>query len=58
MVAAHEGDLAAAQTAGLHTAYVKVPEKDNIGEAYEQPSTINFDVEAKDFEVLCHKLGV
>jgi 2-haloacid dehalogenase len=58
MVAAHEGDLAAAQAAGLHTAYVKVPEKDNIGAAYEQPSTITFDVEAKDFEDLCHKLGV
>jgi 2-haloacid dehalogenase len=58
MVAAHEGDLAAAQAAGLHTAYVNVPEEDNIAEGFEQPSTTNFDVEAKDFEALCQKLGV
>jgi 2-haloacid dehalogenase len=58
MVAAHEADLAAAQAAGLHTAYVSVPEEDNIAEGFEQPSTTNFDVEAKDFEALCQKLGV
>lgn len=58
MVAAHEGDLAAAQAAGLHTAYVKVPEEDNIAEGFGKPSTTNFDVEAKDFEALCRKLGV
>ncbi len=58
MVAAHEGDLAGAQAAGLHTAYVRVPEKDNIGAAYPQPSTITFDVEANDFEDLCRKLGL
>ncbi len=58
MVAAHEGDLAAAQAAGLHTAYVNVPEEDNVSEAFGQPSTTNFDVEAKDFETLCQKLGV
>lgn len=58
MVAAHEGDLAAAQAAGLHTAYVNVPEEDNVSEGFDQPSTTNFDVEAKDFEALCQKLGV
>ena len=58
MVAAHEGDLAAAQAAGLRTAYVNVPEEDNVSEGFEQPSSTNFDVEAKDFEALCQKLGV
>ncbi|MFT6807472.1 MAG: 2-haloacid dehalogenase [Saprospiraceae bacterium] len=58
MVAAHEGDLAAAKAAGMYTAYVNVPEKDNISEAYDQPSETNFDVEAKDFEALCKILQV
>ena len=58
MVAAHEGDLTAAQAAGLHTAYVNVPEKDIIDEVFEQPGKTNFDVEAIDFETLCQKLGV
>ncbi len=58
MVAAHDVDLAAAQAAGLHTAYVNVPEEDNLGEGFGQPGATNFDVEAKDFEALCHKLGV
>lgn len=58
MVAAHEGDLAAAQAAGLHTAYVNVPEKDNVGEGFGQPNDARFDVEARDFDELCTKLGV
>ena len=58
MVAAHEGDLAAAQATGLHTAYVAVPEEDCVGEGFKQPATRSFDVEARDFETLCHKLGV
>jgi 2-haloacid dehalogenase len=58
MVAAHEGDLTAAQAAGMHTAYVNVPEKDIIDEVFEQQTSTNFDVEAKDFETLCQKLGV
>ena len=58
MVAAHEGDLTAAQAAGLHTAYVNVPEEDIVDEVFEQPAKTNFDVEAKDFEALCQKLGV
>jgi 2-haloacid dehalogenase len=57
MIAAHEGDLAAAQAAGLHTAYVIVPEKDNVGEGFGQPGTARFDLEAKDFDELCRKLG-
>lgn len=58
MVAAHEGDLAAAQAAGMYTAYVKVPEEDNLSEGFGQPVNIHFDVEAKDFEALCKILHV
>jgi 2-haloacid dehalogenase len=58
MVAAHEGDLAAAQAAGMHTAYVKVPEEDNMSEGFEQPSETHFDVVAGDFDGLCRELGV
>ena len=58
MVAAHEGDLAAAQTAGMNTAYVNVPEEDNMAEGFEQPSETHFDIEAEDFEALCKKLHV
>jgi len=58
MVAAHEGDLAAARAAGLHTALVKVPEDDNMAEGFEQPTETHFDLEASDFEALCQQLEV
>lgn len=58
MVAAHEGDLAAAQAAGMHTAFVNVPEEDNMAEGFEQPSDTNFEIEAQDFESLCQQLNV
>ena len=58
MVAAHEGDLAAAQAAGLHTAFVNVPEEDNMAEGFDSPEDSNFDIEAQDFESLCQQLGV
>ena len=58
MVAAHEGDLAAARTAGMHTAFVKVPEEDIVSEGFGQTTATGFDIEAPDFEVLCQKLGV
>jgi 2-haloacid dehalogenase len=58
MVAAHEGDLAAARSAGLHTAYVNVPEEDNMAEGFEAPDDSNFDIEAQDFDGLCRELGV
>jgi 2-haloacid dehalogenase len=57
MVAAHKDDLAAAQAAGMHTAFVNVPEKDKIFD-FGQTSETNFDIEAKDFEGLCKKLQV
>jgi len=58
MVAAHEGDLTAAQAAGLHTAFIKVPEKDVLDDAFGQPDKTGFDVEASDFEDLCKKLEI
>lgn len=58
MVASHEGDLAAAQTAGMHTAHVTVPEEDNVGEGFETPGETNFDVVATDFEALCEQMKV
>ncbi|MCA9983145.1 MAG: HAD-IA family hydrolase [Anaerolineales bacterium] len=58
MVAAHEGDLAAAQQAGLHTAYVSVPVKDNVGEGFGTAGGHSFDIEAPDFMALCERLGV
>ena len=58
MVAAHEGDLASARAAGLHTAYVNVPEDDNMAEGFEEPGDTDFDIEARDFDGLCRELGV
>ena len=59
MIAAHKGDLSAAQTAGMHTAYVSVPEKDNVGEGFGKvDESIKFDIDANNFEELCTKLDV
>jgi len=58
MVAAHRGDLAAAQTAGMHTAHVGVPEEDNVGEGFAEPGVTNFDIEANNFDDLCRELKV
>ena len=58
MIASHEGDLAAAQTAGMYTAHVSVPEEDNVGEGFETPSEANFDIVANDFHALCEQLKV
>ena len=58
MVAAHEGDLAAARNAGMYTAYVSVPEEDSLSEAFGQSSESNFDIRAKDFEALCELLQI
>ena len=57
MVAAHKDDLAAARTTGMRTAFVNVPEEDNMID-FGQKSETNFDIEANDFEVLCKKLHV
>jgi 2-haloacid dehalogenase len=57
MVAAHKGDLRAAQAAGLRAAFVERPlEKGPAGEADLLPDTQS-DVEATDFIDLADKLG-
>jgi 2-haloacid dehalogenase len=58
MVAAHESDLMAARAAGMHTAFVNVPEEDKDFEGFERPDKTDFDIEARDFETLCKKLQV
>jgi len=58
MVATHEGDLAAAQSAGMHTAHVSVPEEDNVGEGFGTPTQTSFDIVAGDFDSLCEQLDV
>ncbi|WP_419658752.1 HAD-superfamily hydrolase protein [Desulfosarcina variabilis str. Montpellier] len=58
MIAAHESDLVAAQSTGMHTALVSVPEEDAIFKAVEMPTNPRFDIEAQDFDTLCQKLGV
>ncbi len=57
MVAAHEGDLAAAQAAGLKTALVSVPEEDSVDEGFGQQARPTFDAAARDFQALCLQLG-
>jgi 2-haloacid dehalogenase len=57
MVAAHEGDLAAAQAAGMRTALVRVPEADHAG-AFDPPGETDFDIRAQDFDDLCRALEV
>ncbi len=59
MVAAHKGDLISAQATGMRTAYVRVPEDDNVGEGFGKISNdVKFDIEACDFNDLCNKLYV
>ena len=59
MVAAHEGDLAAARAAGLHTALVAVPEADHVTAGFDVAgAATGFDIEAADFPELCRRLGV
>ncbi len=58
MVATHEGDLAAAQKAGMYTAHLTVPVEDNVGEGFGTASETDFDIVAKDFDALCKELKV
>ena len=58
MVAAHKTDLAAAQGAGMQTAYVGVPEEDLVFADGEQKPEYHFNITATDFSELCEKLGV
>jgi len=58
MVAAHPADLAAAQSAGMHTAYVSVPEEDIVFAETGQGEQHSFDIEAQDYRDLCEQLGI
>jgi 2-haloacid dehalogenase len=57
MVAAHPSDLAAAQRAGLRTAYVARPLEWGLGGYREPLGDMTFDVMASDFVELAAKLG-
>lgn len=59
MVAAHRGDLAAAQSAGMQTAFVQAPEEDNVDAGFGQTSEeTKFDIESDGFDALCRELQV
>ena len=57
MVAAHPSDLAAAQRAGLRTAYVPRPLEWGLGGYREPVGSTRFDVVAADFVELAAALG-
>jgi 2-haloacid dehalogenase len=57
MVAAHAGDLQAAQALGLKTAYVHRPLEFGDGKAAAVPATGRFGFMAKDFVDLAQQLG-
>lgn len=57
MVAAHNGDLAAARACGLATAFVPRPSEHGPGQTKDQRPEQDWDVVAKDFGELADKLG-
>lgn len=57
MVAAHEGDLRAAQSLGIRTAFVPRPLEHGPGRTSDRAPTSSFDVVASDFLDLARKLG-
>jgi 2-haloacid dehalogenase len=57
MVAAHTGDLQAAQALGLRTAYVHRPREYGPARTPTMPEAGRFDVLAKDFRDLARQLG-
>ena len=57
MVAAHNGDLAAARATGLKTAFVPRPREHGPGQSGDLEPDSNWDVVAADFEDLAGKLG-
>lgn len=58
MVAAHPGDLRAAQGAGLRTAYVPRPLEHGEGGWVEPVGDAVFDLVVPDFNQLAQALGV
>ena len=57
MVAAHNGDLAAAAECGLRTAFVPRPREHGPGQRTDLRAETEVDVEAGDFEALAAALG-
>jgi 2-haloacid dehalogenase len=57
MVAAHNGDLAAARACGLRTAFVPRPTEHGPGQTKDLKPEQDWDVVAKDFGALADKLG-
>ena len=57
MVAAHNGDLAAASGCGLRTAFVPRPLEHGPGQSTDLAPTRSWDVVAQDFVDLAAKLG-
>jgi 2-haloacid dehalogenase len=57
MVAAHNGDLAAASAAGLRTAFVPRPSEHGPGQARDVKPARDWDVVASDFVDLASRLG-
>ena len=58
MVAAHDGDLQAAQALGLRTAFVHRPLEFGPGKAPKMPASGRFDFLAKDFRDLAAQMGL
>jgi 2-haloacid dehalogenase len=58
MVAAHNGDLAAARACGLLTAFVPRPAEHGPGQTKDLRPEQTWDVVAHDFGDLADKLGV
>ena len=56
MVAGHYGDLRAAKTAGLHSAFVSRPGERGVGDATEVEPQPDFDLNATDFADLTAQL--
>lgn len=57
LVAAHNGDLAAARRAGLKTAFVLRPTEHGPGQTTDTAATEDWEVVASSFEELADKLG-
>ncbi|TMC81469.1 MAG: haloacid dehalogenase type II [Chloroflexi bacterium] len=57
MVAAHKGDLRAAQAAGLHAAFVERPLEKGMGGGADRLPDPEADIEATDFLDLADQLG-
>ena len=57
MVAAHNGDLAAARAAGLKTAFVARPTEHGEAQTTDLAPTSDWDIIADDFEDLARQVA-